>query len=175
VREEESVAALFAKVKKRWGRLDILVNNAGISQALQPLVETPTELWRSVIDINLTGTFFCCRAGVPLMTRGATVVNILSIASKRNIPNFAAYNAAKRGALGLTLTLREELIPQGIRVVAIMPGATATDIWNQIWAEAPREQMVTPQSVADAVVYAVTLPPEANLQELELLPLKGVL
>ncbi|HVP49597.1 MAG TPA: SDR family oxidoreductase, partial [Candidatus Bathyarchaeia archaeon] len=175
VREEKAVADLFARVKRQWRRLDILVNNAGISQAMHPLVETPTELWRSVIDVNLTGTFFCCRAGVPLMARGATVVNVLSIAAKRNIPNFAAYNAAKRGALGMTLTLREELISKGIRVVALMPGATATDIWEQFWPEAPREKMVSPESVAEAVLYAVTLPPQANLQELELLPLAGVL
>ena len=175
VRDERAVARLFAAIKRRWRRLDILVNCAGISQAMHSVVETPTELWRSVIDINLTGTFFCCRAGVPLMPRGATVVNVLSIAAKRNIPNFAAYSASKRGALGLTLTLREELIPQGIRVVALMPGATATDIWEQFWPEAPREKMVTPASVADAVVYAVTLPEQANLQELELLPLQGVL
>jgi NAD(P)-dependent dehydrogenase (short-subunit alcohol dehydrogenase family) len=175
VREEKSVAAVFAKVKKRWGRLDVLVNNAGISQARFPLTGTPVELWRSVIDINLTGTFLCCRAGVPLMPAGSTVVNMLSIAAKQNFPEFSAYNASKRGALGLTLTLREELIPRGIRVVALMPGATATDIWEQFWPEAPREKMVTPESVADAVIYAATLPPQANLSVLELVPLQGVL
>ncbi len=175
VREEKSVACVFARVKKRWGRLDVLVNNAGISQARFPLTETPVELWRSVIDINLTGTFLCCRAGVPLMPAGSTVVNTLSIAAKQNFPEFSAYNASKRGALGLTLTLREELIPKGIRVMALMPGATATDIWEQFWPEAPREKMVQPESVAEAVVYAVTLPPQANLSVLELEPLQGVL
>ena len=175
VRDERAVAAVFANVKKRWGGLDVLVNNAGISQARFALTETPVELWRSVIDINLTGTFLCCRAGVPLMGAGATVVNTLSIAAKQTFPEFGAYNASKRGALALTLTLREELIPKGIRVVALLPGATATDIWEQFWPEAPREKMVKPESVADAVVYAVTLPAESNLSELELVPLQGVL
>jgi len=175
VRRETSVASVFSTVKQRWGRLDILVNNAGISQARYPAITTPVELWRDVIDINLTGTFLCCRAGVPLMPSGATVVNILSIAAKLNFAEFAAYNASKRGALGFTLTLREELIPKGIRVVALMPGATATDIWEQFWPEAPREKMVRPESIAAAVVYAVTLPAAANLSELELVPLQGVL
>ena len=176
VRDEKAVVeAVFAKVKKRWGRLDVLVNNAGISQATYPVVETPVELWRSVIDINLTGTFLCCRAGVPLMPAGSTVINTLSIAAKQNFPNFSAYNASKRGALGLTLTLREELIPKGIRVVALMPGATATDIWEQFWPGAPKNKMVRVEDVAAAVVYAATLPPQSNLSVLEIVPLQGIL
>jgi len=175
LRDEQAVAALFAKVKERWGRLNILVNNAGMLQERFPVTETSVELWRTVIDVNLTGTFLCCRAGVPLMQAGATVVNVLSIAVKQNFPDPSAYNASKRGALGLTLTLREELIPKGIRVVALSLGATATDIWNQFWPDAPKEKMVTPESVAQAVVYAVTLPEQANLSELDLVPLQGVL
>jgi NAD(P)-dependent dehydrogenase (short-subunit alcohol dehydrogenase family) len=175
VRNPASVAAVFAKVKKRWGRLDILVNNAGISQARFSVEETPIEVWRSVIDINLTGTFLCSRAGVPLMPRGSTIVNTLSIAAKMNFAQFSAYNASKHGALGFTLTLREELIPKGIRVVALMPGATDTDIWEQFWPDAPRQKMVEPESVAQAVLYAVLLPPAANLSELVLVPLEGVL
>lgn len=175
VREEGSVTAVFAKVKKRWGRLDILVNNAGISQAMHSVETTPLELWRSVIDVNLTGTFLCCQAAVPLMPPGATIVNNLSLAAKQTFPQFSAYNASKRGALGLTLTLREELVPKGIRVMALMPGATDTAIWEQFWPAAPREKMVRPESVAEAVVYAVTLPEQANLSALELVPLAGVL
>lgn len=175
VRNPASVAAVFTEVKKRWDRLDILVNNAGISQCRFSVVETPIELWRSVIDINLTGTFLCSRAGVPLMPRGSTIVNTLSIAAKQSFVNFAAYNASKHGALGFTLTLREELIPKGIRVMALIPGATDTAIWEQFWPDAPRQKMVEPKSVAEAVLYAVLLPPTANLSELVLVPLEGVL
>ncbi len=175
VRNPASVAAVFAKVKKRWGHLDILINNAGISQAKFSVEETPVELWRAVLDINLTGTFLCSRAGVPLMPRGATIVNTLSIAAKMNFAQFSAYNASKHGALGFTLTLREELIPKGIRVMALMPGATDTDIWEQFWPDAPRKKMVKPESIAEAVLYAVLLPPTSNLSELVLVPLEGVL
>ena len=175
VQKPDSVTMLFATVKKQWGRLDILVNNAGISQAMVPVTETSVELWRSVIDTNLTGLFLCSRAAVPLMLRGSTIVNNLSIAARLNLPKFAAYNAAKHGALGFTLTLREELIPQGIRVMALLPGATDTDIWEQFWPEAPRKEMVEPETLAQAVLYAVLLPPNANLSELVLVPMKGVL
>ncbi|HVP55137.1 MAG TPA: SDR family oxidoreductase [Candidatus Eisenbacteria bacterium] len=175
VRHEASVSALFAKVKEKWGGLDILVNNAGVSQATVPVEKTPLAVWNAAIDTNLTGTFLCSRAAIPLMRRGATIVNTLSIAAKMNLVNFAAYNASKHGALGFTLTLREELIPKGIRVMALLPGATATDIWKQFWPEAPREKMVEPENVAQAVLYAVLLPPQVNLSQLELVPLEGVL
>jgi NAD(P)-dependent dehydrogenase (short-subunit alcohol dehydrogenase family) len=175
VRDENSVTTVFVKVKKRWGRLDILVNNAGILQKLYHVTETPTDLWRSVIDTNLTGTFFCTRAAIPLMQRGGIIVNNLSVAAKQIFPKLSAYNASKHGALGFTLTLREELIPKGIRVTALMPGATDTQIWNQSWPDAPREKMIPPATVAEAVLCAVTLPPDANLQELLLVPVGGAL
>ncbi len=175
VREPKSVAAVFAEVKKRWGKLDILANNAGISQAKYSVEKTPIELWRSVIDINLTGMFLCSQAAIPLMPPGSTIVNTLSSAARQVFPEFSAYNASKHGALGFTRTLREELIPKGIRVMALLPGATNTAIWEQFWPDAPRDKMVTPQSIAEAVVYAVLLPPQANLSQLELEPLHGVL
>ncbi len=79
----------------------------------------------------------------------------------------------RRGALGFTLSLREELIPRGIRVMALMPGATATDMWQQIMPDAPRERMIDVESVAQAVLYAVLLPPNANLSEIAWIRLRG--
>lgn len=173
VRAPQSVAGLFAVVKRRFRKLDILINNAGISQAPTPLAETSLEMWRDVIDTNLTGTFLCTRAALPLMKEGATIVNNLSVAAKQIFPNFYAYTAAKAGALGFTLSLREELMPRGIRVTALMPGATATDIWQQIMPNADRERMINVEQIAQAVLYAVLLPPEADLSELVLTPTAG--
>lgn len=175
VRHQNAVAAVFAKVQKRWGRLDVLVNNAGISQKLYDVSETPIDLWRSVIDINLTGMFLCTRAALPLMNRGATIVNTMSLTVRTAVPKFAAYNASKAGAMCFTQTLRQELVPKGIRVMALVPGATDTAIWEHFWPEAPREKMVRAEDVAAGVLYAVTLPPEANLDELVLVPQKGLL
>ncbi len=175
VSDPKSVASVFDLVKQRWGRLDVLINNAGISQAMVPIEATPVDVWKSVIDTNLTGTFLCSRAAIPLMQRGATMVNNLSLAVKSTFVNFAAYTASKHGAFGLTLTLRAELIPKGIRVVAIILGATDTGIWDQFWPDAPRQKMVTTESLAEAVLYAVLLPSAANLTELVLEPLEGVL
>ena len=175
VRDPDSVASSFAKVKKVFGKIDVLVNNAGITQPTVTVEETTLELWRDVIDTNLTGVFLCTRAALPMMQAGTTIVNNLSAAAKQVFPNYATYSAAKRGALGFTLSLREELIPRGIRVMALMPGATATDMWDQIMPGAPRDRMIDVESVAQAVLYAVLLPPNANLSELELAPTSGAL
>ena len=173
VRDPEAVDALFAEVKNRFGELDILVNNVGISQAPTPVPETSVEMWRNMLDTNLTSVFLCARAALPLMSAGATIINNISAAAKQVFPTFSAYTAAKHGVYGFTLALREELIPRGIRVTALMPGATATEIWQQIMPDAPREQMINVENIAQAVLYAVLLPPEANLSELLVLPTCG--
>jgi NAD(P)-dependent dehydrogenase (short-subunit alcohol dehydrogenase family) len=175
VRKPDSVDAVFALVKKSWGRLDVLVNNAGVSQPMISVEKTPLETWNEVIETNLTGFFLCTRAALPLMARGSMIINNLSVAAKQIFINFAAYNASKHGGLGLTLTLREELIPKGIRVMALMPGPTDTAIWEQFWPDAPRNRMLSADSVAQAVLTAVLLPPDANLSELVLVPMKGAL
>ncbi|MGA2903855.1 MAG: SDR family NAD(P)-dependent oxidoreductase [Candidatus Korobacteraceae bacterium] len=175
VRDPQSVTALFAMVKRRFGRLDILINNAGISQAATPLEQTSLELWRDVIETDLTGVFLCTRAALPLMNRGAIVINNLSAAAKQVFPNYYAYTAAKTGALGFTLSLRAEMIPRGIRVTALMPGATKTDIWQQIMPNAPFHHMIDADSVAQAVLYAVLLPPNVNPSEISLDPTGGAL
>ena len=175
VRDPDSVASLFAMVKQRFGKIDVLVNNAGIAQPAVSIEHTSREVWRDVIDTNLTGLFLCTRATLPLMQAGATIINNISVAARTVFPNFAAYNASKHGALGFTLSLRDELIPRGIRVVALMPGATDTDLWQQFWPEAPRERMVDVESVAQAALYAVLLPPTVNLSEVVLAPTGGAL
>jgi len=173
VRSPEAVGSLFAAVKRRFRKLDVLVNNAGVAQPLVPIDQTSIELWREVVDTNLTGLFLCTRAALPLMSTGGIVVNNLSVAAKTIFPDFAAYNASKHGALGFTLSLREELMSRGIRVVALMPGAIATDLWQQFWPEAPRDRMIDVESVAQAVLYATLIPPNANLSELVLSPTTG--
>lgn len=173
VREQYSVEALFDMVKTRFGRIDILVNNAGISQPPTPVELTSVEMWREMIDVNLNGVFLCTRSALPMMERGGTIINNLSAAVKQVFPNFSAYTAAKTGAYGFTCTLRDELMPRGIRVTAVMTGATWTDMWQQIMPDASREGMMDVKSIAQAVLYAVLLPSEANLSELLITPTAG--
>ncbi len=175
VRDPVAVEALFAKVGARFHRLDILINNAGTAHPNLNVAQLPFESWREVIDTNLNGMFLVTHAALPLMKRGSTIVNNLSIAAKKVFPGSSAYNASKHGALGFTNTLREELRPKGIRVIALLPGATDTAIWNTLWPEAPRGKMMSPETVAAALINALTLPVESTVEELTILPTTGTL
>ncbi len=175
VRDPHAVKALFAAVKGRFHRLDILINNAGTGHSNVPVTKLPVKAWNDVIGTNLTGTFLVTRAALPLMKRGSTIVNNLSIAARRVFPGSSAYNASKHGALGFTDTLREELRGQGIRVIALLPGATDTAIWKTLWPEAPRKKMMSPKTVARAVVNALMLPLESTVEELTILSSAGTL
>ena len=175
VRDARSVEKVFAAVKKRFRKIDILINNAGVAHPNLRVWELPVETWKNVVDTNLSGMFLVTRAALPLMKRGAAIVNNLSVAAKRVFPGSSAYNASKHGALGLTDTLREEVRDRGIRVIALMPGATDTDMWKTLWPEAPRKKMMSPATIARAVVNALTLPEESTLEELLILPSVGTL
>ena len=174
VRDPQSVAHLAELVRRRK-RLDVLINNAGIAGPSQPIASLDFATWREVIDTNLHGTFLVTQALLPFLGKGSVIVNNLSIAARIAFPGMAAYNASKRGLLGFTETLREELRPRGIRVVALLPGATATTIWRQFWPEAPRGRMLSPRTVAQAVASAVSLPANANYDELVIAPSAGTL
>jgi len=175
VRDPKAVSALAASVRQQFPKLDILVNNAGVAHATHPVAKLPYLTWKTVIDTNLNGTFLVTQAFLPLMSRGGTVVNNLSIAANRVFAGSSAYNASKHGALGFTNTLREELRPQGIRVIALLPGATDTEIWKTLWPDAPREKMMSPETVARAVVSALLLPADSTVEELMILPTSGAL
>lgn len=173
VRDPKAVDALISDVQKQFQSLDILVNNAGVSHAMAAADKLSVEVWNDVIATNLTGMFLVTRAALPLMPDGGAIVNNLSVAAKEVFAGEAAYCASKHGALGLTNTLREELRPRGIRVVALMPGATDTEIWNQFWPEAPRQKMLSPETVAQAVVSMLLLPADATAEELIVKPTSG--
>ncbi len=175
VRSPESVAALATAIRKQFGRIDILVNNAGIAHALATVDQLSIEAWHEVIDTNLTGLFLVTRAALPLMHAGGTIINNLSISAKTVFPGMAAYNASKHGALGFTDTLREEMRPRGIRVISLLPGATDTEIWQQFWPEAPREKMMSAESIAASVVAAIKLPANATASQIEITPTGGAL
>ena len=175
VRDEKSVSAMFTTVRKTFSRVDILINSAGIAHSFRAVREQDLQEWNDVLATNLTGTFLVTRGALPLMSRGSSIVNLLSMSSKRAFPNLAAYTASKFGALGFTKGLREELRQEGIRVIAILPGSTDTPIWNTLWPEAPRHKMMRAESVAQAIVAALKLPPESTVEELDLMPTGGPL
>lgn len=175
VSDIDQVHEFFHAVRERIGGLDFLINNAGAAHALTNVDRLAPEEFRRVIDVNLVGTFLCCRAAIPLMGAGAVIVNNLSVAAQQAFAGMSAYNASKAGALALTNVLREELREKGIRVLALVPGAVDTDIWQQFWPDAPRAKMMSVQDVARAVVLALSMPPNTSIDEIKMGPASGTL
>jgi NAD(P)-dependent dehydrogenase (short-subunit alcohol dehydrogenase family) len=177
VRSPESVDDLFALVRGLRKPLDILINNAGIGHPHRSVGDLPYPTWMEVIDTNLNGLFLVTQAALAVMKmkRGGTIVNNLSIAAERTFPGSAAYNASKHGALGFTNTLREELRGKGIRVIALLPGATDTAIWNTLWPQASRRKMMSVETVAHAVVEALLLPANTTVEKIVVMPSSGTL
>ncbi|MBV8206105.1 MAG: SDR family NAD(P)-dependent oxidoreductase [Acidobacteria bacterium] len=175
VRDEASVRAAFDRVGQDYGRLDFLVNNAGIAHKLSPVQDLDPGTWREVIETNLSGLFLCTRYALPRMPDGASIVNNLSVAAQGMWPGHAGYNASKWGGLGLTNTLREELRPRRIRVIALLPGPTDTAIWEQFMPERTRSKMMAPETIARAIVDCLALPENAVVEEIRIRPVTGAI
>ena len=166
------------RVERRTGRrghdrhdrsprgIDILVANAGIAGPNHKTWEYPVEDWRRVIDINLLGVFYCCRAVVPSMLRQkyGRIVNISSVAGKEGNPNASAYSASKAGVIALTKSLGKELASENIAVNCITPAAARTRIFDQMTpalidfmlSKIPRGRFVTPEEVAALIAWVAS-------------------
>ncbi len=134
VADHRAVAEAAASAHKALGRIDVLVNSAGITGATTPVHEFPVDSWIRVIEVNLHGTFYCCRAVVPFMlTAGyGRIVNIASVAGKEGNPNMSAYSASKAGVIGLTKSLGKELATKGVLVNCITPASFKSPILEQL-------------------------------------------
>ena len=117
--------------------IDILINNAGITGPTASLWEYDIETWKNVVNINLIGTFNCCRAVVPNMIKNdyGRIVNVASVAGKDGNANASAYSAGKAGAIGLTKSLGKELADKNIAVNAVTPAGAKTRILDQMTKE----------------------------------------
>ena len=128
------VEAAAAATAAAFGGIDILVANAGIAGSNHKTWEYPVDEWRRVIEIDLMGVFYCCRAVIPRMLeqRYGRIVTISSVAGKEGNPNASAYSTAKAGVIALTKSLGKELASTNIRVNCVTPAAVRTAIFDQM-------------------------------------------
>ena len=160
--DSASVEGAFGEVVKRFGRIDILVNNAGISQSLS-LNEYSDEEMDKILDLNLKAVFVCCRAAARLMeaSGGGVILNTSSVVSLYGQPSGCLYPTTKFAVNGLTKSLSRELAPRGIRVNAVAPGVTRTDmvanlpeaLIKPLVARIPIGRVGEPDEVADAFLF----------------------
>ena len=163
----------FDKVKQtldsiidKYYKIDIFVNNAGIAGPSFKTWEYPNQDWEDVINIDLNGTFNCCKAVVPHMIKKnyGRIVNVASIAGKEGNPNASAYSAAKAGVIALTKSLGKELAEFNIAVNCVTPAAAKTKIFDQISQEhidymlskIPRNRFVKVDELAAMVAWMVS-------------------
>jgi glucose 1-dehydrogenase len=164
--KESDCIKLIRETAKHYGRIDVLVNNAGIQQEA-PFEETSTEVWRKIIDVDLTGPFLCSREAVKQMRiqepMGGSIINITSVHQEIPKPFYAAYAAAKAGVKMMTKTMALELARYNIRVNAVAPGAIETDMnrelqedkqeLNKVLRRIPLGRIGTTQEVASVVDF----------------------
>ncbi len=175
VADESSVAALFAAVRDRWGRVDLLVNNAGTFGPGGTVDEIAVADWNAAVATNLTGSFLCAREAFAAMRaqdpQGGRIVNNGSISAHVPRPGSAAYTATKHAITGLTRSLSLDGRPFGIACGQIDIGNAATDMTSGIATGAKQadgsvrpEPTFDARHVADAILYMASLPPAANVQ-----------
>ncbi len=169
---EEEVREFISSVAEKKGRIDVLINNAGVVHT-GPVEKTDTEQWDEMMAVNAKGTFLMVKHSLRFMPRGGHIVNIGSNASKKGFPGWTAYCASKFAVLGFTNSLREEVRDRGIKVSAVLPGPTKTDIWNSLPGEWDRAKMMSPEITAKTVLSVINQPLEANIDEIDIVPSTG--
>ena len=171
---EEQVKEFIESVMEQKGRIDVLINNAGVVHT-GPVEKMDTEKWDEIMSVNARGTFLMVKHCLPFMGRGSHIVNVGSNASKKGFPGWSAYCASKFAVLGFTNSLREEVRGRGVRVSAVLPGPTKTDIWDSLSGKWDSEKMMRPEVTAKTILSVITQPPEANVDEIDIVPSAGSL
>ena len=166
VSNSESVKAAVNETLKISDKIDILVNNAGIAGPNHKTWEYPNSDWQKVIDIDLSGVFYCCKYVVPQMIKNnyGRIVNVASIAGKEGNPNAMPYSAAKAGVIAITKSLGKELADKNIAVNCVTPAAAKTRIFDQISQEhidymlskIPRNRFLKVEELASMVAWLVS-------------------
>lgn len=171
---EKQVKRAHEQISQQLGAVDVLVNNAGISPFTK-FSETSVEEFDAVIDINLTGYFLAAREVLPSMyeRKSGAIVQLLSIASVKAFSGGAAYIASKFGALGLTNSLREEARKHNVKVIAVLPGATETPLWDAEEREKFHERMMQPEDIASTIIHLLQQPDRMLAEEIVLRPIGG--
>lgn len=174
VTKPESVQNLFKLTVENFGRLDLLFNNAGTSSASTLLEDLSDEEWKRVVNVNLTGAFFCIREAFRIMKgqqpMGGRIINNGSISSQVPRPNAIAYNATKHAMTGLTKSVALDGRKYNIACGQIDVGNAATDLTTRMKTGVPQadgstasEPVMSVNNVTEAVVFMAGLPPEANV------------
>ena len=170
--DEGDIQRVVAAHSERFGRMDVLVNNAGLGIGAA-VADTETKKLDLQLGVNLRGVYLVARECIPLLKdagaehRKALMVNTASIAGKSGQGWLAAYSATKFGVVGLSQALHKELGGDGIQVTALCPGFVATAMTDWVEEQVPKDEMIQPQDIAEAVRYLLRTSPACIVPELQ--------
>jgi 3-oxoacyl-[acyl-carrier protein] reductase len=171
VSKQDDVRSLFAFATEKLGRIDILINNAGVG-IFKPVEQlTPAE-WHRMIDLNLSGVYYCCHEAIPVMKSagGGFIINISSLAGNNPFAGGAGYNASKFGLNGFSEAMMLDHRNDNIRVSYIMPGSVDTEFSHT--ASAPWK--IAPEDIAEVVVMLAAMPQRTLVSRVEVRPSRPV-
>jgi NAD(P)-dependent dehydrogenase (short-subunit alcohol dehydrogenase family) len=172
VTDSAQVMRMVESAYNLFGRVDILVNSAGVALKIGPLEQFSDAEFRTILETNLYGAFYAMRSAIPYMNRqrSGTIVNVGSRVGKVGVANIAPLCAAKFALSGMSQALGHELRPHNIYVTTLLAGTINTDIHPLNPSEEFRRQLMTAHDIAEAVLWACTLPPSLRVDELPLMP-----
>jgi NAD(P)-dependent dehydrogenase (short-subunit alcohol dehydrogenase family) len=169
--EEDQIKELVKAHEEKWGRLDVLVNNAGVGIG-SSIEDAETKKVDMQLDVNLRAVYLTTRDSIPMLKRAgeehgkALVVNVASIAGKHGQPWLAAYSATKAGVIGLSQAMHGELSGSGVQVTAFCPAFVATPMTDWV-QDVPKEQMIQPEDIAEAVRFLLATSPACIVPEVQ--------
>jgi NAD(P)-dependent dehydrogenase (short-subunit alcohol dehydrogenase family) len=170
--DEDDIKRVVEVHREKFGRLDVLVNNAGVGIA-GPIEEHETKRLDIQLNVNLRGVYLTLRECVPMLKeagkehRKALVVNTASIAGKYANPGLAAYSATKAAVVGLSGAAHGELSADGIQVTALCPGFVATPMTDWAEEQVPKDEMIQPEDIAEAVRFLLRTSPNCVVPEVQ--------
>jgi NAD(P)-dependent dehydrogenase (short-subunit alcohol dehydrogenase family) len=168
LRKLNDVRRLFKTVDERLGTVDFLINNAGVG-IYKPVLDLAPEEWHRMIDLNLSGVFYCSSEALRRMVgRGGYIVNISSLAGKNAFAGGAAYNASKFGLNGFSEAMMMDHRYDGVRVSYVMPGSVATDFGSS----GPAAWKIAPEDIAEVVMTLLRMPERTLISRVEIRPSK---
>lgn len=168
VADEAQVQAAIAACRAQLGPVTILVNNAGLGIPTPDLATTDVAALRTMLETNVVGSFLCSKAVLPDMKAAGAghIINLVSVVGKKTNPLAPLYCTSKFGQRGFSSGLADQVLPLGIKVTDLNPGATDTAYWGD--RQVPRQKFLQPADVAEAALFILGLPPHVLIRELDL-------
>lgn len=174
ISKEQDVKRTVKKILKEYGNIDALINNAGVTE-FKSFIDSSIKDYDNIMNVNLRGSFLCMKEVLPGMIKRkeGQIINILSVAAITTFENSSLYAASKAGLKAMSEGLRKEVRSKGIKVINIMPGATATNMWDKDFLKDNFNRMMTSEDIGRLTLDVFNQPKALVTEDIVVRPIKG--